>query len=152
MAEGLIGGILGDEDEKPEVEAAEALTSAHARFRCLRRWWQVPSVLAFFIMINDAVTSRQVVVEPFAVPPSLAPHGLTGKVVAGAVLDELSRLQSATRSNAVARGLSGAWTSDIKLEVPEMGLSVSEISRRSDSDMTCISTETSLRPKRAISH
>jgi hypothetical protein len=93
-----------------------------------------------------------VVVEPFAVPPSLAPHGLTGKVVAGAVLDELSRLQSATRSNAVARGLSGAWTSDIKLEVPEMGLSVSEISRRSDSDMTCISTETSLRPKRAISH
>jgi len=30
MAEGLVGGILGDEDEKPEVEAAEALTSANA--------------------------------------------------------------------------------------------------------------------------
>jgi tetratricopeptide (TPR) repeat protein len=196
MAEGLIGGILGDEDEKAEVEGPEALTSAHAyaaavaaiasrqdpgvarkteeflteqshllriqaqllkdehalrvtnlrgqsyegRLRRagirIRIAFQVfAAVVAgaigagILIMIHDAVTSRQVVVEPFEVPPSLAPHGLTGKVVAGAVLDELSRLQSATRTNTVARSLSGAWTSDIKLEVPEMGLSVGEVSR-----------------------
>src|SRR6267142_3133497 len=158
MAEGLIGGILGDEDEKPEVEAAEALTSANAfaaavaaiasrqdpavarkteeflgeqshllkiqarlladehglrlanlrgqaREGKLRRTgiririaFQVfAAVVAgaigagILIMIHDAVTSHQVVVEPFEVPPSLTPHGLTGKVVAGAVLDELSR-------------------------------------------------------------
>ena len=30
MAEGLIGGMLGDEDEKPEVEAADALAGAEA--------------------------------------------------------------------------------------------------------------------------
>ncbi len=30
MAEGLVGGILGDEDKKPEVEAAEAPTSVNA--------------------------------------------------------------------------------------------------------------------------
>jgi tetratricopeptide (TPR) repeat protein len=30
MAEGLLGGILGDEDEKPETEAAEALAGAEA--------------------------------------------------------------------------------------------------------------------------
>jgi tetratricopeptide (TPR) repeat protein len=195
MAEGLIGGILGDEDEKPEVEAAEALTSASAYAAAIAAMAsrQDPGVarkteeflseqshllkmqaqvlkdehalrltnlqgqaregklrrtgirirIAFqlfaaivaavigvgiLILIHDAVTARQVVIEPFAVPPSLAPHGLTGKVVAGSVLDELSRLQDATRSNAVARGLSGAWTSDIKLEVPETGLSLSEIS------------------------
>ena len=30
MAEGLIGGILGEEDEKPEAEAAEAVPGAEA--------------------------------------------------------------------------------------------------------------------------
>src|SRR5450631_3098471 len=30
MAEGLLGGILGDDKEKPEVEAPEALASAEA--------------------------------------------------------------------------------------------------------------------------
>jgi predicted negative regulator of RcsB-dependent stress response len=30
MAEGLLGGILGEEDEKPKVEAPEALASADA--------------------------------------------------------------------------------------------------------------------------
>jgi hypothetical protein len=30
MAEGLVGGILGEEDEKPEVEAPEALAGAEA--------------------------------------------------------------------------------------------------------------------------
>jgi hypothetical protein len=30
MAEGLLGGILGDEDEKPEAEALEALARAEA--------------------------------------------------------------------------------------------------------------------------
>src|SRR6266436_5506582 len=30
MAEGMLGGILGEEEEKPEVEAAETLTGADA--------------------------------------------------------------------------------------------------------------------------
>jgi tetratricopeptide (TPR) repeat protein len=195
MAEGLIGGILGEEEEKPEIEAAEAPTSATAyaaaivaiasrqdpavarkteeflseQSHLLKMQAQVlkdehalrlanlkgqtregglrrtgiririafqlfAAVVAgvvgvgVLILVQDAITSHQVVIEPFAVPPSLAPHGLTGKVVAGSVLDELSRLQDATRSSAVARGLSGAWTTDIKLEVPETGLSLSEIS------------------------
>ena len=81
------------------------------------------------IMIRDAVTSRRVVIEPFDAPPALAARGLTGKVVASAVLDELSRLQDATRSTSAARGLSGAWTGNIKLEVPETGVSIGEISR-----------------------
>jgi len=80
-------------------------------------------------MIRDAVTSRRVVIEPFDAPPALAARGLTGKVVASGVLDQLSRLQDATRSSSAARGLSGAWTRDIKLEVPETGVSIGEFSR-----------------------
>ena len=30
MAEGLLGGVLGDEDEKPDVEAPDALAGAEA--------------------------------------------------------------------------------------------------------------------------
>ena len=30
MAEGLLGGVLGGEDEKPEVEAPDALAGAEA--------------------------------------------------------------------------------------------------------------------------
>jgi hypothetical protein len=60
------------------------------------------------IIIHDAVTSRRVVIEPFDAPPALAARGFTGKVVASGLLDELSRLQDATRSSAAARGLSNA--------------------------------------------
>jgi tetratricopeptide (TPR) repeat protein len=81
------------------------------------------------IIIQDAITSRNVVVEPFDAPPGLAARGVTGKVVAGGILDELTRLQAATRSSAAARGLSGAWTNNIKLDVPETGISIGEISR-----------------------
>jgi hypothetical protein len=44
------------------------------------------------VTIRDAVTSHRVVIEPFDVPPTLSAQGLTGKVVAGKVLDELSHL------------------------------------------------------------
>jgi tetratricopeptide (TPR) repeat protein len=81
------------------------------------------------IMIRDAVTSRRVVIEPLRMPATLAARGFDGTITAGAILDELTRLQDATRSSSAARGLSGAWTGNIKLEVPETGVSIGEISR-----------------------
>jgi len=55
------------------------------------------------IMIRDAITSRRVVIEPFHAPPGLAAHGIDGTIVASGLLDELTRLQDATRSSAAAR-------------------------------------------------
>ncbi len=196
MAEGMLGGILGGGEEKPEVEAPEALASVEAfaaavaaklagndpgvarktetfldkqaqlletqnthlkdehalRVAHLRNQLREEKVRRFglrlrvgfqlflalvgtvigiggAVMIYDAFTSRRVVIEPFDAPPALAARGLTGKVVANALLDELSRLQDATHSSSAARGLSGAWTGNIKLEVPETGVSIGEISR-----------------------
>jgi tetratricopeptide (TPR) repeat protein len=196
MAESLVGGILGDEDEKPSVETADSLSSVEAfaaavaaiasrqdpevarktaqflehqsrlaetqrehlkdehavrlhflrgqarevdirRFGLrLRVGFQLFLVLVAtvigiggVILFNDAVHSRRVVMEPFDAPPALAVRGLTGKVIAGGLLDELSRLQDATRSSDAAPGLSGAWAGNIKLDVPETGVSVAEISR-----------------------
>jgi hypothetical protein len=81
------------------------------------------------VMIRDAVTSRRVVIEPFDAPPSLAARGLTGKVIAGGVLDELNRLQAVTKSSAAKRDISNAWASEVKLAVPETGISLGEVSR-----------------------
>jgi len=85
--------------------------------------------LGVLIMILDAFRASSVVVEPFDAPPALAARGLTGKVVAGGVLDALTRLQAATRSSAARRHLANAWTSEIKFEVPETGVSISELDR-----------------------
>jgi tetratricopeptide (TPR) repeat protein len=196
MAEGLLAGVLGEEEEKPEIEAPEALASAEAfaaaiaaiasrqdpgvarkteeflgdqsallkvqkkhledehalrlsHLRGQRREGKLRrtgiririvfqllfAVVAAFIgvgvivMVRDAVTSRSVVIDPFEAPPALAGSGLTGKVLASGLLDVLTRIQAATRSNAEHRSLSNAWTNEIAIEVPETGISIAQIER-----------------------
>jgi len=85
--------------------------------------------LAIAIMLRDAFTSRSVVVEAFGAPPALAARGLSGTAVAEGFLDQLTVLQAATRSSAAKRNLSSAWTGDIKVEVPETGVSVGDLVR-----------------------
>jgi tetratricopeptide (TPR) repeat protein len=85
--------------------------------------------LGAVVMLRDAVTSRRVVIEPFHAPPGLAARGIDGTIIASGLLDQLSQLQDATRSSSAARGLTGAWTGTIKLDVPETGISIGELSR-----------------------
>ncbi len=196
MADSLVGGVLGDDDDKPEVEAREALTGAEAfaaavaaiasrqdpevarktgaflddqsqllkiqashlqdehavrlailhgqkREAELRRagiririaFQLFAACVAAFIgagvllMLYDAFTSRSVIVEPFHAPPALAANGIDGTVIAARLLDEFARLQNATRSTAEKRDISNAWTSEIKLAIPETGVSLGELSR-----------------------
>ena len=189
MAESLLGGILGEEDETPELEAPETLVGAEAFAAAvvaiasrqdpqvardtsafltkqsrlldiqaqhledehalrlahlrdqrlgmrLRIGFQVfialvATVIGFgvAVMLHDAFSSRSVVVEPFDAPPGLAARGLTGKVVAGRILDELNKLQNATRTSATKRDLSNAWAGEVKLAVAETGISLSDMSR-----------------------
>ena len=86
-------------------------------------------VLGAVVMVVDAFTSRSVVVEAFKAPPSLAARGVTGEVVASDVLDTLRKLQAATRTTDKALVTRGAWASDVKIEVPETGVSIGEIGR-----------------------
>jgi tetratricopeptide (TPR) repeat protein len=196
MTESLLGGFLGEENETPEAESAEApagaeafaaaiaaiasrqdpevaretsaflrdqsrllqvqkkhleeehtLRLAHLRnqlreerirrmglrlrvaFQLFMALIATAIVAAILLMLRDALTSRSVVVESFDVPPSLVARGVTGKIVAGGLLDELRRFQSATRGDATKRELANAWTGEIKLAVPEAGVSLGEFSR-----------------------
>jgi tetratricopeptide (TPR) repeat protein len=186
MAEGLLGGVLGGDDEdqagsskvgpdgfsaalaanlanqSPEVAAEtvaflrqqtkvlrvqeKTLEAEHEFFETewgprllgirMRMGLQLFLILAATVigivaavLIRDAVTSRRVVIEPFDIAPNVAARVPSGKIVASELLDELSRLQDATRSNSAARDLTGAWAGNIKLDVPETGISVGEIFR-----------------------
>ena len=130
-----------------EIDEQQALRLSHLRSQssegALRRFGQrmrngMQVLIALFfalvgvglgVLVYDAFNSRSVVVEPFDSPPVLLARGLSGRVVAGGLLDELTRLQAATRSSAAKRNLSNAWTGDIKVEVPDTGLSLGEIDR-----------------------
>jgi tetratricopeptide (TPR) repeat protein len=81
------------------------------------------------IMLHDALSSRAVIVEPLDTPPALAADGLSGKVLAGALLDRLTTLQLATQSTAAKRDLANSWSGDIKVELPETGISLGDIDR-----------------------
>jgi tetratricopeptide (TPR) repeat protein len=113
---------------------------SHLKARRLSEWLKVSLQiltgvvgLAVFALVAslvvEAATSRAVVVDAFDAPPALAPRGITGKVVASSVLDALTRLQAATRAAAVKRRLTNAWGGDIKVEVPETGVSIGELTR-----------------------
>jgi tetratricopeptide (TPR) repeat protein len=196
MAEGLLGGIIGDDDEKPEVEAPEGVAGAEAfaaaiaaiasrqdpqvaqdtstflrkqsqlldiqvkhleedhearlhflrgqasevdirRFGLrLRVGFQLLLVLVaatiglgIALMIYDGFQSRSVVVDTFAVPPSLEQKGLTGRVVAAGLLDVLSKIQVATRSSVAHPSVVSAWYNDVTIEVPEAGISFGQLER-----------------------
>ncbi len=79
--------------------------------------------------ISSAARANSVVIDAFTGPPDLAAKGFTGQALASKLLDNLAMLQSKTRSAQTKRGLKDAWSTDIKLEVPETGVSVGELMR-----------------------
>ncbi len=204
MAEGLLGGVLGGDDEKPASETPEALAGvettagaeafaaaiaanaarhdaevardasvflrrqaqlleiqaehlkdehalrlahlAHQRHlllgqrlgQAIRLSFQVVIALVVIVigigiavMLRDAFTSHSVVIDAFNAPAALAARGVTGTVLAGDVLDELTHLQNAARTfnPGFRRNLSNGWSSEVKVAVPETGISLGEISR-----------------------
>lgn len=74
----------------------------------------------------SAANSNSLVVEPFEVPPALAARGLNGKVISARVLDRLAELQRETESMRGEKSYANAWSEDIKLDIPQTGVSVAE--------------------------
>jgi tetratricopeptide (TPR) repeat protein len=81
------------------------------------------------VVIYSAIQSRSVVIDPFDIAPNVAADVPSGKIVAAGLLDVLTRIQAATRSNAEHRSLSNAWTNDISIDVPETGISIGQLER-----------------------
>jgi tetratricopeptide (TPR) repeat protein len=137
--------LLKSQDDQLNAERAVRLSHLHSQSRegRIRRVGQRIRVamqiftalvvtaiaLGLGVMVHDAFTSRTVVVEPFDAPPALAARGVSGKVVAAGVLDALQHLRDATRGATKGLATEGAWSSEVKIEVPETGVSIGEIDR-----------------------
>src|ERR1700722_5188839 len=83
------------------------------------------------LMIRNAIEAHGVVIEAFQVPPDLAQHGLTGEVIAEQVLDQLADMEAAASSSSArpASSSSSSWGHDLKVEIPETGVSFGELNR-----------------------
>jgi tetratricopeptide (TPR) repeat protein len=77
----------------------------------------------------NAAHDDGLVIESFSVPPDMAERGLTGEVVAAKVLDRLTALQQQTASNRAASTYVNNWGGDIKLQIPETGVSIGQLYR-----------------------
>jgi tetratricopeptide (TPR) repeat protein len=80
-------------------------------------------------MAWSAHEDRGLVIEAFSVPPDLVQRGLTGQVVASQLLDKLSQMQADTESARPASTYANDWGGDIKVEIPETGVSIGEAYR-----------------------
>jgi tetratricopeptide (TPR) repeat protein len=78
----------------------------------------------------NAAHADGVVIENFSVPPDLVQKGLSGEVAARQFLDKLNLVLAGTPvSFAAAPLVSGTGTDDIKVEIPETGISLGEAYR-----------------------
>jgi len=79
-------------------------------------------------IIWNAAHADGLVIESFSVPPDLAAQGLTGEVVASQMLDRLSDM-NATPSTRAPQSYANNWGDDLKVEIPDTGISVGEAYR-----------------------
>jgi tetratricopeptide (TPR) repeat protein len=84
---------------------------------------------AVAVMVWQASNERGLVIEAFSVPPDMAAQGLTGQVLAGQLEDRLSQLQAKTDSARAQATYSNDWGHDIRVEIPQTGVSISELQR-----------------------
>jgi tetratricopeptide (TPR) repeat protein len=84
---------------------------------------------AVAVMAWQAHEDHGVVIEAFSVPPDLAQRGLTGQAVASLVLDKLASMQARTFTARPASSYQNNWGDDIKVEIPETGVSIGELGR-----------------------
>jgi tetratricopeptide (TPR) repeat protein len=154
----LLAAALGRVSDNPRVDAlierqialADLQIEDLKRDDALRRWslrfanasavmkvaFEV--AIAFIVLavavfiaaaIWDAAHDDGLVIEAFQVPPDMTARGLTGQTVASQLLDKLSALQAATDSARPPTSYTNNWGNDIKVEIPNTGISIGEFKR-----------------------
>ena len=80
-------------------------------------------------VIWQAAHAEGLVIRSFEVPQTLVERGLTGQVIANKLLDRLAVMQAQTDSTRAASSFANDWTNDIKVEIPDTGISLGEAVR-----------------------
>jgi tetratricopeptide (TPR) repeat protein len=85
-------------------------------------------VIGLGAMVWSASEQTGLAIEAFSVPPDMASRGLTGQVVSTRVLDKLERMEGETETPWAAAH-SAREAQDIKIEIPDTGISIGELMR-----------------------
>src|SRR3954468_1395757 len=80
-------------------------------------------------MVWSAAHADGFVIQSFAVPPDLAARGLNGEVVASKLLDQIRVAQTLFNTVAQDPAISRRSSDEIKVEIPETGISLGEVYR-----------------------
>jgi tetratricopeptide (TPR) repeat protein len=86
-------------------------------------------VIAIVMLLWDAINDRSVVIDAVLVPEDLAQHGFTGEVVAKRILNRLAEINNTSGTVRAANSYANSLAGDLKLEIPETGVSIGELSR-----------------------
>ena len=86
-------------------------------------------IIGIGAMVWEARQEHGLLVEAFAVPPDLAQKGLTGQVMANLIVDRIIALDAKAQSVRAASSYKENWGQDIKVEIPETGISLGELRR-----------------------
>ena len=81
------------------------------------------------VMAWQAHQDHGLTVAAFSVSPDLAQRGLTGQVIASQVLDAVAAMQDETNSVRPADTYESNWGDDIKVELPQTGVSIGDLNR-----------------------
>ena len=87
--------------------------------------------IALGALVWNAHEATGLLIQPINAPPDFAARGLDGTVLAHRLLDKLNGLvtEADKWSFRAADSVSGNWGNDSKVEIPETGISVFELSR-----------------------
>lgn len=81
------------------------------------------------LLVLDAVNDRALVIDPLRTPPDMARRGLDGTTLATQLLDKLRSMENATDSARAPQTYTHDWGQEIKVEIPETGVSIGELRR-----------------------
>jgi tetratricopeptide (TPR) repeat protein len=86
-------------------------------------------VVVIGVAVVEASRDNSLVIDAFSVPPDLAAKGITGQAVAAQLQDKLTALQDATDTARPASSFANNWGDDIKVQIPDTGVSVADFYR-----------------------
>jgi len=86
-------------------------------------------IVAIGAAISSALNDHRLVVESFSVPSAFAEQGQTGTVVAQHVLDRIVAMEQGTQSLRAAKSYRNNWGDDLKVQIPDTGVSLGEAYR-----------------------
>ncbi|HTT96616.1 MAG TPA: hypothetical protein VMF58_01090 [Rhizomicrobium sp.] len=81
------------------------------------------------VTLWKAAHDDSLVIQAFSVPPDMAARGLSGEAIASQVQDRLAAIQEKTLTSRPASSYASNWGDDVKVQIPDTGMSIGEFYR-----------------------